>query len=261
MIAALWAYRGFILGSVRREFQSRYLGSLLGRTWAIFNPLAMIIVYTVIFAQIMTTRLPGIQDTFSYSIYLMSGLLPWNLFAEILSRSQSVFIENGNLIRKSNFPRATLPIATLITACLNFSIIFTLFMIALVIAGQFPGIAILSILPVLMIQIVFAGGLGILIGTLNVFFRDIGQMIGVVLTLWFWFTPIVYPISIVPDKAKSLLELNPMTPLITAYHDICLYQHMPKWDTLIPVTLLSAMVMWLGITVFRANAGEIVDEL
>jgi lipopolysaccharide transport system permease protein len=261
MASALWAYRGFILGSVKREFQSRYLGSLLGRTWAIFNPLAMIIVYTVIFAQIMKTRLPGIEDTFSYSIYLMSGLLPWGLLAEILSRSQSVFVENGNLIKKANFPRGTLPIVTLITASINFSIVFILFMVVLVITANFPGIAILGILPVLMIQIVFAGGLGILLSTLNVFFRDIGQMIGVLLTLWFWFTPIVYPISIVPDKAKSLLELNPMTPLITAYRDICLYHHMPHWETLIPVTLLSAFVLWFGITVFKANAGEIADEL
>ncbi len=140
MLRALWLYRGFILGSVEREFRGRYLGSLLGSTWAILNPLAMILVYTVIFAQVMKARLPGVESVFGYSIYLVSGLLPWNLFAEILSRSLSTFIDNGNLIKKSSFPRVSLPTIAIISASLNFVIVFALFLCFLVLSGNFPGL-------------------------------------------------------------------------------------------------------------------------
>src|SRR4051795_4486529 len=98
LLRALWAYRGFILGSVRREFQSRYQNSVLGAAWTVLNPLAMIVVYTVIFSQVMHARLPGVTGGFSYSIYLCAGVLTWGLFAEITSRAQSVFIENAGLL-------------------------------------------------------------------------------------------------------------------------------------------------------------------
>jgi lipopolysaccharide transport system permease protein len=102
---ALWAYRGFILGSMKREFQSKYRNSLLGAAWTVINPLAMIIVYTVIFSQIMRAKLPGIDTTFAYSIYLCAGVLTWGLFAEIVGRGQNVFLENANLLKKLSFPR------------------------------------------------------------------------------------------------------------------------------------------------------------
>ena len=93
----LWAYRSFILGSVKREFQSKYRNSLLGAAWTVINPLAMIVVYTVIFSQIMRAKLPGADSTFGYSIYLCAGLLSWGLFAEITGRAQNTFLENANL--------------------------------------------------------------------------------------------------------------------------------------------------------------------
>ena len=261
MLRALWLYRGFIFGSVEREFRARYLGSLLGAAWAILNPLAMILIYTIIFAQVMKARLPGVESVFGYSIYLVSGLLPWTLFAEILGRSHSVFIDNGNLIKKSSFPRVSLPTIAVISAGLNFSIVFVLFLGFLMVTGNFPGLVVAAVLPVLLIQITFASGLGILLGTLNVFFRDIGQMIGVVLQFWFWLTPIIYPMEIIPERFRWVLALNPLTPLITAYHDIFLRQQMPQWESLVPVMLISACVAWFGLAVFRRNAGELVDEL
>ena len=96
---ALWAYRGFILGSVKREFQSKYRNSLLGAAWTILNPLAMIVVYTVIFAQVMRAKLPGVDSTFAYSIYLCAGVLTWGLFAEIAGRAQGIFLEHANLLK------------------------------------------------------------------------------------------------------------------------------------------------------------------
>src|SRR5450631_298974 len=121
MLKPLWAYRGFILGSVKREFQIKYRNSLLGAAWTILNPLAMILVYTVIFSQVMRAKLPGVDSSFAYSIYLCSGVLTWGLFAEISGRAQTVFLENANLIKKINFPRLCLPVVVVLNALINFS--------------------------------------------------------------------------------------------------------------------------------------------
>ncbi|HEN3635303.1 TPA: ABC transporter permease, partial [Yersinia enterocolitica] len=109
MLLAIYRYRGFIFGSVKRDFQSRYQMSMLGISWLVLQPLSMIIVYTVIFSQLMQARLPQTSGSFSYSIYLCSGILTWGLFAEIISRSQNVFTDNANLLKKLNFPRICLP--------------------------------------------------------------------------------------------------------------------------------------------------------
>ena len=110
MLKSLWAYRGFILGSVKREFQLKYRNSLLGAAWTVLNPLAMIVVYTVIFSEVMRARLPGVGGTYAYSIYLCAGILTWGLFAEIVGRCQTMFIENANLLKKISFPRMCLPV-------------------------------------------------------------------------------------------------------------------------------------------------------
>src|SRR5690554_225836 len=123
ILSSLWHYRGFVLGSVQREFQSRYRNSLLGALWTIINPLAMIIVYTVIFSRLMPARLPGVDNDLGYGIYLCAGLLTWGLFAEILGRGQAVFLEHANLLKKLSFPRICLPLVVVLNALLNFAII------------------------------------------------------------------------------------------------------------------------------------------
>lgn len=195
---SLRSYRGFIFGSVKREFQTRYRNSLFGALWTVLNPLSMIVVYTVIFSQIMRARLPGVEDGLAYSVYLCAGLLTWGLFAEITTRSQSMFLENANLLKKISFPRICLPVITLLNAGVNFAIILGLFFGFLLISGRLPGMALLALIPLLMLQVLFAAGLGMLLGVLNVFFRDVGQMFGICLQFWFWLTPIVYPLSILP---------------------------------------------------------------
>ena len=260
-LSALWAYRGFILGSVKREFQTKYRNSLLGAAWTILNPLAMILVYTVIFSQIMRAKLPCVDSTFAYSIYLCAGVLTWGLFAEIISRGQNVFIENANLLKKLSFPRICLPIIVVLNAGLNFAIIFGLFTGFLILSGNFPGWVFLAVFPVLLVQIVFSIGLGITLGVLNVFFRDVGQFFGIFLQFWFWFTPIVYPLTILPEEVRPLLVLNPMASIITAYHTILVNGQWPQWETLLPAALAGVLFCVLGMRLFRKRAGEMVDEL
>lgn len=261
LLRALWAYRGFIRGSVQREFQSKYRNSLLGAAWNIINPLAMILVYTVIFAQIMRAKLPGVDSTFAYSIYLCAGVLTWGLFTEVVGRGQNMFLDNANLLKKISFPRITLPIIVVLNAGLNFAIVFGLFIAFLVVSNNFPGWVVVALLPVLVIQMAFAMGLGMVLGVLNVFFRDVGQFFGIFLTFWFWLTPIVYPVAILPERIKPLMTLNPMAPVMAAYQGILVNHQWPVWGSLWPVTVLAVLLCLLGLHLFKKNAGEMVDEL
>ena len=254
-------YRGFIAGSVKREFQSKYRNSILGAAWTILNPLAMILVYTVIFSQVMHNRLPGATSAFGYSIYLCAGVLTWNLFAEITTKAQNVFIDNAGLIKKISFPRICLPVIVVLNACLNFAIIFALFTAFLAISGNFPGVVWLALFPVLAVQIMLAIGLGISLGVLNVFFRDVGQFFSIMLQFWFWFTPVVYPVAVLPADVRPLLAWNPMAPVIMAYQDILVSQRMPDWASLLPATVLAIILCLVAMQLFRKRAGEMVDEL
>lgn len=261
MVKAIWAYRGFIKGSVQREFQSKYRNSLLGAAWNVINPLAMIVVYTVIFAQVMRAKLPGIDSTFAYSIYLCAGILTWGLFAELVGRGQTMFLDNANLLKKISFPRITLPIIVVANAALNFSIVGVLFLAFLLVSDNFPGWVVLAALPILVLQIAFAVGLGMALGVLNVFFRDVGQFFGIFLTFWFWLTPIVYPATILPEAIRPYMALNPMAPVIASYQTIFVNQNWPDWASLWPTALLAALLCLLGLHLFKKNAGEMVDEL
>ena len=260
-LKTLWAYRGFILGSVKREFQSRYLNSLLGAIWTVIQPLSMIVVYTVIFSQILQAKLPGVEHSFGYSIYLCSGIITWGLFQDIINRGQTIFLDEGDLLKKISFPRLCLPMTVMLTALLDFAIIFALFSIFLIATGTFPGLVYLAVIPVLVIQLVFSMGLGITLGVLNVFFRDVGQAMGVILQFWFWLTPIVYPVNIVPERAQELLAYNPMVGLMGAYQTIFARGELPEWQALMPVTLIGLFFCLAGMRLFRKHSGEIVDEL
>lgn len=261
ILNALWSYRGFILGSVKREFQLKYRNSLLGAAWTVINPLAMIIVYTVIFSQLMRAKLPGVDSTFAYSIYLCAGTLTWGLFAEIVGRGQTVFLDNANLLKKLSFPRLCLPVVVVANAGLNFAIIFGLFAAFLVLSGNFPGLPFLALIPVLAILVAFSIGLGITLGVLNVFFRDVGQFFGIFLSFWFWLTPIVYPASILPERVQSLMNLNPMARLMAAFQVVLVSGQWPNWYSLWPVVVLAILLCLIGFGLFRRHAGEMVDEL
>lgn len=261
MFEALWAYRGFILGSVKREFQSKYRNSLLGAAWTIINPLAMIVVYTVIFSQIMRAKLPGIDSSFAYSIYLCAGTLTWGLFTEIVGRGQNIFLDNANLLKKISFPRMCLPVITVLNAGVNFSIVFGLFLGFLVVADFWPGFVSVAVVPVLIVQLLFAIGLGMTLGVLNVFFRDVGQFFGIFLQFWFWFTPVVYPATILPVPVQSLMAWNPMYPLVQAYQGIFVSGQWPDWHSLLYPLVLGLVLCFLGMRLFRQHAGEMVDEL
>lgn len=257
----LWAYRGFILASIKREFQLKYRNSLLGVMWTILNPLCMIFIYTVIFSQVMRSRLPGVGGGFVYSIYLCSGIITWFFFSEIINRSIMVFVDHASLIKKLSFPRICLPIIVLGGSTVNFMLIWSIFTLFLCFSGYFPGCFYLALPVVLVIQMSLAIGIGTYLGILNVFFRDVGQFFTLILQLWFWFTPIVYSDNILPQWMMPFLKLNPMYAVVNAYHDIFVIQHWPIWSSLVWPAMLGAGSCMMAYRVFRKRSEEMVDEL
>lgn len=260
-IKTVWSYRSFIKTAVQRDFKMRYQSSLLGVAWLVIQPLVMILVYTLIFSQVMKAKIPGNDSDFAYSIYLCAGLLAWGLFAEQLNRGKNIFIENANLMKKVSVPKICFPIISTISSVANFCIIYSLFIIFLVVSGQFPGVSFLFVLPVLLLQVLFSLGLAITLGVLNVFFRDIGQLVDVGLQFLFWGTPIVYTLAIVPEWAHSYINLNPMVHFIEVYQQIMLTQTLPTFNELLTLVCLTIAALVVAAYFFKVHANEMVDEL
>lgn len=260
-LRSVWAYRSFVLGSVRRDYQLRYRGTVLGFAWSLLQPLSMILIYTLVFSHLMRTKLTGIEGAYAYSIHLCAGIFTWNLFTEIIQRSQSVFLDNANLLKKVHFPRVTLPIIVVTTALLNFTVVMLLFGGFLLVSGNIPNSGVWALLPLLVIQILLSVGLGSTVGTLYVFFRDLGPLTTLALQIWFWATPIVYPISILPDWLLPWMQLNPMFHLVGGYQAVLTSSGSPDWKALSVVAALSLVLCGYAAYLFRRHYTDIVDAL
>lgn len=261
-LANLWRYRGFIVASVRRELQARYAKSQFGLAWAVIHPLSLIVLYTVVFSNLMRPILSGGHDSpFAYSVYLCAGLLTWMLFSELLNRSVGLFVQHAGLLKKMNFPRLTLPIIVILSSLLHYVIIMTLFLGFLLLTDYFPGAVILAAVPVVLVLIAFAIGLGLLAGVINVFYRDVEQGTAMILQFWFWSTPIVYLPDIVPSWFAQLLAWNPIVPIVQAMQTLFLNATQPDWPSLMYPAVLAVVLLWLSVRAYTRLSGEIVDEL
>lgn len=260
--AALWRYRGFIGAEVARQFRAKYQGSVLGAAWTLLNPLAMILIYTLVFSQVMGARLPALDSPFAYAIYVCAGLLTWALFQDVITRSVNLFTAHANLITKVAFPTSSLVMIVVCVALLDFALIFATFLLLLAVTGTLPGLVLSALLPLLLLQLGLSAGLGLLAAVLQVFFRDVSHVTAISLRLWFWLTPIVYPVTILPDWVRFWVQgLNPMTALVDGYQRILLLHQWPDWSSLWLPAVWAAAALWLGLTLYRARASELLDEL
>ena len=258
---ALWRYRGFILSSIVNEFKIKFVRSRLGGFWMILQPLSQVLIYALILSTVMGAKLPNIDNRYAYALYLMSGTLAWTLFNEIVTRCLSLFIEQANLMKKMQFPRITLPTIVVGAALLNNVMLFVAMLLIFSVLGHYPSLQLLW-LPVLTLALVaFSVGVGLVLGVLNVFIRDITHLVPILLQLFFWATPIVYPLTIIPEKFQHLLSYNPLYPLVQGYHDLFLYHRTPNGSHLLEMALLSCLLLGLGLFVFRRASPEMVDVL
>lgn len=260
-IKALWQYKYFILSSVKTEFKTRFARSKLGIVWMIIHPLSMVLVYALILSQIMTAKLPEVETQYAYPIYILSGVIAWTLFSEVLNLCLSVFVDNANLLKKLSFPKLALPAIVISTALVNFVLLMLIMFIVFGFLGHLPYGA-LQWLPVLVIlTLLLATSIGLFFGILNVFIRDIGQFFTVLLQFWFWLTPIVYTISIVPQRYHDLFMLNPMTGIIMGFHNILLYNKAPDLSLLIYPFIIALFFITLIIIIYNKATEDMGDIL
>ncbi len=261
MFYSLWQYRNFVLSSIRNEFKSRFARSKFGGLWMIVQPLSQVLIYALILSNVLAAKLPGIDNKYAYAIYLMAGLLAWTLFSEITSRCLTLFIEQGNLMKKMNFPRITLPTIVIGSSVINNILLFISMVGIFLLLGHQFNLTILWLIPLTLIVIIFAIGIGLILGIMNVFMRDIGQAFPIILQVWFWFTPIIYPENIIPESYRHLLSLNPFYPIVSAYHQVLVYNKTPDINSLAIISVIAAILALLSLFLFRRASAEMVDVL
>lgn len=261
LVKAVWQYRYFIYTSVRADFNGRVSRSRLGLLWLVIAPLSQVLIYAFVLSSLMSQRLPNIDNRFSYSLYLLAGFLGWYLFTDIFNRCLTLFIDNANVLKKISFPRMALPFVVVISSTIN-NVIFFVIVAAVYLATGYGFSTSLVWLPVLfLLNILFATGLGLVCGVVNVFIRDVGQMCGVVIQFLFWLTPIVYTINILPPLFQKIVMLNPLFWIIDSYHRVLVYGTAPDYAALGALTLLSVALLSLALFLFRKSSSEMVDVL
>jgi lipopolysaccharide transport system permease protein len=261
MLAGAWRYRYFISSSITTELRIKFVRSRLGGLWMILNPLAQVLIFAFVLSAVMSAKLPGINNRFAYAIYLMAGTLGWSLFAEIINRCLTLFIDSGNILKKLAFPKIALPLIVTGSALVNNLLLFLAILLIFGVLGHIPGPALLWLPLLTAITVALALGLGLALGVLNVFMRDIGQVVPVALQFLYWFTPIVYMANIIPAQYRGWLALNPLIPIIGGYQDVLLYGRAPDAAGLVRSCLVAAVMLVMALVLFRKASPEMVDQL
>jgi lipopolysaccharide transport system permease protein len=261
MLTSLWRYRYFIASSIRSDLKGRFARSKLGALWFVLHPLAQALIFAIVLSEVLGARLPNTDNDSAYAIYLLSGMAAWSLFAEILNRSITIFLEQAGAMKKIAFPRLCLPVVVWGSALVNHVLLIAAILVVFAFLGHFPGPAVLVLPLGIMLISAFAFGIGVLCGTLNVFSRDVAQVMSVVLQLWFWMTPVVYPANIIPENLRWVAELNPMVPLVQIYQNALLHDLWPDPASLVYPAVAAAVAVVLSFVVFRRASPELVDAL
>lgn len=259
----IWNYRDFILNKIFNDFEMSYKNSFLGFIWPIFSPLVMIIIYMVVFSQVFKAKISTNDSGLEYGIYLCTGILAWNLFSEIVLKTQNTFLESASLIKKIPFPKICLVIAALGVPVIRFFISFFLLLVILSVIHPFSVYLVLTAIVIIIMIVIIASSLGLIFGLFNIYFRDAAHVLSLLLPFWFWLTPIVYPLSSLSPQAQKLIQLNPLTPLVGALQNIFVGSKPVDWgDTLSLVVALTIIFLPLiAAYLFNKNSQEMVDEL
>lgn len=261
LFQAIWRYRFFIGSSIKNELRLRFIRSKLGGLWMIIHPLAQVLIFATILSEVLSAKLPGIDNKYAYALYLMAGTLGWTLFAEGVSRSLTLFIDNGNLMKKMAFPRICLPLIAGGTVLVNNLLLLVAILGVFAVLGHAPGIEVVWLPLLMLLTIMLSLSLGLVLGVLNVFMRDIGQVVPVILQALFWLTPVVYNINILPKEYQAIFRSNPLYPLITSYQNVLVFGKAPLWGELVWIAIATLALAATALVVFRRASPEMVDML
>lgn len=246
---------------VVRELKARYRGSLLGWLWSLLNPLLLLVVYSVVFTQIIPAKFGGVSN---YPLFLFCGILPWTWFSSSLLESSTSIVAGGGLLKKILFPAEVLPLVAVLANGVHFLLALPVLLLCLVLFGLAPTAAALWFFPVAAIQLLLTLGLALPVAALSVHFRDLRDLLANFLTLWFFASPVIYPFSFVenlPPWLRLVLQLNPMTHLMMGYQGAFLFPGEIAVRRLALLALGSLVVFLLGFWIFDRLRDTLAEEV
>ena len=248
-------YCELLLSLTRRQLKARYKQSMLGASWAIFQPLSLMVIFTVVFSKFANIPSDGIP----YPIFSYSGLLPWTLFATSLSTGVPSVVSNASLLTKVRIPTEIMPVASMLAALVDFFVAGLVFIGLMFIYQVQLTFYAIYLFPLLLVQLIFTLSLVLFASAINVFFRDIIIAVPLILQLWMFATPIIYPISVVPAKYHFIYMLNPMAPIVDGYRRILTQARPPDFECLGIGLLLSIILLVLGFWFFKNREKYFAD--
>ena len=257
----LFRHRGLIQILVMRELKARYRGSVLGFFWSFVNPLLLLLVYTLVFTVIIPRG--ELLDLEPYAVFLFCWLLPWTWFSSSLSDGANVLIINGNLIKKVMFPAEILPVVAVVSNLIHFLFGLPILIAFLVFYAVPLQLSELIWFPlVLLVQFTLTLGLAMILAALTVHFRDIKDLLANLLTLWFFATPIIYPMSALPEAGKVLMDFNPFAHLAISYQEILFYEGpFGHWKWLLALMFAGLVMFLLGYGLFDRLRDSFAEEV
>lgn len=259
----LWRYGELIQQLTRREVGQRYRGSYLGVLWSFITPLIMLVIYTFVFAVVFKARWRAEVEasTGEFALTLFAGMAAFNLFAETVSRAPTLILGVPNYVKKVVFPLEVLPVVTLGSALVNSLVTVGLVVLgALLLLQHFsPLIIVLPLvyLPLLLLSL----GAGWFLASLGVYIRDIGQGIGLVVQMLFFISPVLYPVSAVPEDLRGILLVNPLTHILTWFRHVLLWNEMPDWGMWLLLVTLTGVFAMAGYAWFMRTKKGFADVL
>ena len=255
LIKDLYNYRELLKTNITKDIGGKYKHSFLGILWSFVNPLLQIIVYAFVFQIILKSDIPN------YAVYLCCGLIPWQYFSSVVLRGAAIMIDNGNIIKKVYFPREILPISLVTSEGVNF-LISTLIILGFVIFGGI-GLSpyILWYIPIVAIQYLVSIGVAFIVSSLTVYFRDLLHILGILMQLLFYATPIVYAINAVPSQLQWIVRINPMSYLIDGYRNIFYNKTAPDFQGLLIALAMGIALTIIGFLIFKKLEKRFAEEL
>jgi ABC-type polysaccharide/polyol phosphate export permease len=259
-LARLGRYRGLIQSLVARELKARYRGSVLGFFWSFINPLLLLLIYSFVFKYVLPAKFKGIEH---YELFLFCGILPWTWFSASLLESSGVLISGGNLIKKVLFPAEILPIVTVLANLVHFLLGLTILAVFLIYYQRPLHVIELVWFPIaVVVQLVFTLGCALLLSALTVHFRDVRDILGHLMTFWFFATPIIYPYFEMQDWQMRILNANPFTHLAITYQEILYFEGpVGHWKWLLAVGAASSVFFLFGYFVFDRLRDTFAEEV
>lgn len=255
-IKNIYAYRDMIYSLVRRELRGRYKGSVLGFLWTYINPLCQVIVYSAVFSVIFRVEIE------KFYLYLIIGMMPWTFFSTSVQGGSTCIRAQSDMVKKIYFPREVIPIAYVTSAFVNMLLSFIIVFLAVLFSGFGFKLQALIYLPlIMMIEYLFALGIAFIVSSITVYFRDLEQIVGVIMMAWIYITPIMYNMEYIPEQYRPLIVLNPMTPIVEVYHQILYYRMVPTTNYLLLAGGASLVVFVVGFLVFAKLDKNFAEEM